>query len=160
LPSWASRTRRASKHKGGSTKSVKAPSRKSRTIGRTYCNEIQLIETFVESESATDFKDFEALHNIVFDIDDRLLSLQCTNESWTNLWEITTIIWDVLAKHYQTYISCQACKIHGNRGKWLYMTCSNNKISTLIFVKKFAHNQDSYLNRCVLKREDYYIYLK
>ena len=33
-------------------------------------DEIQPIETFVESESATDFKGFEALHNIVLDIDD------------------------------------------------------------------------------------------
>ena len=31
-------------------KLVKVPSRKSGTIRRTYCNEIQLIETFVESK--------------------------------------------------------------------------------------------------------------
>ena len=31
------------------------------------------IETFVEFESAIDFKGFEALHIIVLDIDDRLL---------------------------------------------------------------------------------------
>ena len=43
---------------------------------RTYYNEIQLIKTFIESESATDFKGFEALHNIVLDIDDQLL---CSN---------------------------------------------------------------------------------
>ena len=34
---------------------------------------IQPIKTFVEFESATNFKSFEALHNIVLDIDDRLL---------------------------------------------------------------------------------------
>ena len=34
---------------------------------------IQPIETFVEYESATNFKGFEALHNIVLDIDNRLL---------------------------------------------------------------------------------------
>ena len=34
------------------------------------------------------------------------------------------------------------------RDKWFCMTCSNNKIWTLVFVKKIAH-----LNRCVLKRE-------
>ena len=54
-------------------KLVKALSRKSRIIRRTYCNEIELIETFVESESATDFKGFEALHNTILDIDDQLL---------------------------------------------------------------------------------------
>ena len=36
-------------------------------------DEIQPIETFVEVESATNFKGFEALHNIVLDIDDQLL---------------------------------------------------------------------------------------
>ena len=36
-------------------------------------DEIQRIETFVEFKSATDFKVFEALHNIVLDIDDQLL---------------------------------------------------------------------------------------
>jgi hypothetical protein len=39
----------------------------------THLTEIQPIETFVESESATNFKDFEALHNTVLDIDDQLL---------------------------------------------------------------------------------------
>ena len=37
-------------------------------------NKIQPIETFVEFESATDFKGFEALHNIVLDVvNDQLL---------------------------------------------------------------------------------------
>ena len=36
-------------------------------------DEIQPIETFDESESATDFKRFEALHNTIPDIDDQLL---------------------------------------------------------------------------------------
>ena len=36
-------------------------------------DEIQPIETFVEFESATDFKGFEALHNTILDIDDHLL---------------------------------------------------------------------------------------
>ena len=55
---------------GRSTKSMKASSGKFGTIGRTHCNEIQPVETFVESESATDLKGFEALHNTVLDIDD------------------------------------------------------------------------------------------
>ena len=54
-------------------KSVKVPSEKSRTIGRTYCNEIVPIKAFVESESATDFRGFEVPHNIVQDINDQLL---------------------------------------------------------------------------------------
>ena len=39
-------------------------------------DEIHLTLTFVESESATDLKGFETLHNIALDIDDRLL---CSN---------------------------------------------------------------------------------
>ena len=35
-------------------------------------DEFQLIETFVVSESAANFKGFEALHNIVLDIDNQL----------------------------------------------------------------------------------------
>ena len=46
-------------------KSVTTPSEKFGTIG-----------TFVESNSATDFIGFEALHNNVLDIDDQLL---CSN---------------------------------------------------------------------------------
>ena len=68
--------RQASKHWGGSMKLVKAPSGKFGTIGRTYCNEIQLIEAFVESKSATDFKGFEALHNNVLDINDQFSNVQ------------------------------------------------------------------------------------
>ena len=52
---------------------MKAPSGKFGRIRRTYCNKIHLIGTFVESDSATDFKGFEALHNNVLDIDDQLL---------------------------------------------------------------------------------------
>ena len=39
-------------------------------------DKIQLIETFVESKSATNFEGFEALHNIVLDTDNQLL---CSN---------------------------------------------------------------------------------
>ena len=80
LQSWASWTRRASMHCCGSMKSVKAPSDKSRTIERTYCNQIQPIETFAESESATNFKGFEVLHSIVIDIDNQLLCFDVQTE--------------------------------------------------------------------------------
>ena len=36
-------------------------------------DKIQPIQTFAETESGVEFRDFEALHNIVFDIDDQLL---------------------------------------------------------------------------------------
>jgi hypothetical protein len=36
-------------------------------------NKMEPIETFVESENATDSKGFEALHNIVLNIDDQFL---------------------------------------------------------------------------------------
>ena len=76
-------------------KSVKAPSGKSGTIGRTYCNEIQPIETFVESESATDFKGFEALHNIVLDIDDQLLCSDVQTEAGQ--------MYDELRRSFETF---------------------------------------------------------
>ena len=62
-------------------KSVKAPSRKSGTIRRTYCNEIQPVETFAKSESAIDFEGFEVLHNIVLDIDNQLLCFDVQTEA-------------------------------------------------------------------------------
>ena len=55
---------------------MKAPPGKSRTIGRTCYNEIQHVKTFAKFESATNFKGFEALHNIVLDMNDQLL---CSN---------------------------------------------------------------------------------
>jgi hypothetical protein len=82
LQSWASRTRRASKRWGGGMQSLKVPSRKSRTIGRRNCNEIQPIRTFAKSESATGFKGFEALHNIVLGIDIQLLCSNVRTEGW------------------------------------------------------------------------------
>ena len=62
-------------------KSVKVPFGKSGTISRTHCNEIQPIETFVESKSVTNFKSFEALHNDVLDIDDQLLCSDVQTEA-------------------------------------------------------------------------------
>ena len=44
-------------------------------------DEIQPIETFVEYESATDFKGFEALHNSVLGIDDQLLCFDVQTEA-------------------------------------------------------------------------------
>jgi hypothetical protein len=64
---------------------MEAPSKKPGTIKSTYCNEFQPIETFVEFESATDFKGFEALHNIALDIDNQLLCCDVQTESWTNV---------------------------------------------------------------------------
>ena len=123
---------------GGSMKSVKAPAAKFGTIERTYCNEIQLIETFVESDSATSFKGFEALHNNVLDIDNQLL---CSNvqteveQMYDELrWSFETFQWNInkLTLNFNWKNSCV-------RGKWICMTCSNNKVWTLIFVKTFAH---------------------
>ena len=42
---------------------------------------IQPIETTAESESATNFKGFEALYNIVLNIDDQLLCADVQNKS-------------------------------------------------------------------------------
>jgi hypothetical protein len=42
---------------------------------------VQPIETFAESESATNFKGFEALHNIVLNINDQLLCSDVQTEA-------------------------------------------------------------------------------
>ena len=62
-------------------KSVKVPFGKFKTIGRTYCNEIKHVETFVKSKSVTNFKGFEALHNIVLDNDNQLLCFDVQMEA-------------------------------------------------------------------------------
>ena len=61
-------------------KSVKVPSGKSGTMGRTYYNKIQPIETFAESESATDFKGFGALHSTILDVNNQLLCSDVQSE--------------------------------------------------------------------------------
>ena len=44
-------------------------------------NKIQPIKTFAESESATNFKGFEALHGTILDIDDQLLCFDVQTEA-------------------------------------------------------------------------------
>jgi hypothetical protein len=101
LQSWASWMHPTSMYWGGRLNLVKASFGKFGTIGRTYYNETQPIEEMlVESESATDFKGFEALHNIVDDIDDQLLCFDVQTEAGH--------IWIVTAKRQQTGICCQA----------------------------------------------------
>ena len=70
-------------------KSVKVPSRKSGTIGRTYCNKIQPIETFVESKSASDFTwNFHLCPN--GEISQNSLSCPMVHKAWKGMkkaWE-------------------------------------------------------------------------
>jgi hypothetical protein len=69
---------------GGNMKSVKAPSEKLWKQREPLIDDgVQPIETFVEFESPTNFKGFEALHNIVLNIDDQLLCSNFQMESWT-----------------------------------------------------------------------------
>ena len=58
-------------------------------------DEIQPIETFVESNSATDFKGFETLHNTVLDIDDQLLCTDVQTEAEQ--------IYDELQRSFETF---------------------------------------------------------
>ena len=54
-------------------------------------DKIQPIETFAESESATDFKGFEALHNTIPDINDQLLCSDVQTEArqmYDELWRL------------------------------------------------------------------------
>ena len=67
-------------------------------------DEIQPIETLAKSESATDSKGFEALHNIVLDIDDQPL---CSDVQ-TDVGQM----YDELRRSFETFqqtdIECQA----------------------------------------------------
>ena len=104
----------------------------------TIDGEVQPIETFVEFESATGLKGFEALHNIVLDVGDQFLCSDVQTGARQ--------MYDELQRTFETFqrnvnnlklnVKCKNSCIHG---KWLYMTCSNNKVWTLIFVKKIAH---------------------
>ena len=54
------------------------------------------IETFAESESATDLKRFKALHNIVLDIDEQLLYSDVQTEAIKHMY-------DELRRSFETF---------------------------------------------------------
>ena len=117
---------------------MKAPSGKSGTIGRTYCNEIQPIEALVEFESATDFEGFEALHNIVLDVEDQLLCSNVQTEDGQ--------MYDELQRLFETFQqNVNKLTLNVKRKKFMHLwqmtlhDVSNNKVCILIFVKTFAH---------------------
>ena len=89
----------------------------------------------------------------IVDIDDQLLCSDVQTEL-----DRCMMNCDDCLRHYKGTLAnwqwMSSIKNSCIHGKWLYMTCSNNKIRTLIFVKKnCALNWDAYLNRCVLKQE-------
>ena len=113
---------------------------------------IQPIETFVEFENATNFKCFESQHNTVLDMDNLLLSSDVQMEVGQ--------MYDELRRLFETFQqNVNKLTLNVNiknsciRSKWLCMACSNNKLWTLIFVKKIAHltrmlyYTDAYLSR-------------
>ena len=66
--------------------------------GQTWGNpldQIQLIETLTECQSATNFKGFETLHNTVLDIDDQLLCSDVQTEAGQ--------IYDQLWRSFETF---------------------------------------------------------
>ena len=91
-------------------------------------DEIQATKTFGEFESVIDFKGFEALHIIVLNIKDQLLCSDVQTEVGHRIrrFNKTFTNW-----HWMSIVKTSC--IHG---KWLGMTCSNNKVWTLILVKK------------------------
>ena len=143
LQSWASRTRWASGRWGQSMKSVKAPSGKPGIIRRTYCKESFVARAYRDVcwiwkcywlqrlWSSTQHyprhrrpiallrcSNGSCQHICMMNIDERLrrFSITLTNWHWMSSLRNTCIL-----------------------GKWLDMTCSNNKVWTLVFVKKIAH---------------------
>ena len=80
-------------------------------------DKIKLIETFVDSESATDFEGFQALHNIVLDIDDQLLCSDVETEA--------RHMYDELQRSFETFER------------------NVNKLTLMSGVKKFAANDSA-----------------
>ena len=68
---------------------MKPPSRKSGTNRRTATNHLlqEPTETFIEFESATHFKGFEPLHDIVLDIDDQLLCFDVQTKAVKHMYD-------------------------------------------------------------------------
>ena len=99
---------------------MKEPSEKFGTTGRTYCNEIKPIEIFAKSESATNFKGFEALHNNILDINDQLLCSDVQTE--------VAQMYDELRRLSETFQR------------------NVNKLTSNVKCKKFMHSQQMTLH--------------
>ena len=104
---------------------------------------IQLIETFAESKSATDFKGFEARHNNVLDIDDQLLCSDAQTKA--------THMYDELQRSFETFQrNINKLTLNVKLKKFVHsqqmtcMTCSNN-MNPDFCQKNCALNRDAYL---------------
>ena len=99
-------------------------------------HKIQPIETFVEYESATDFKGFEALLSLKSTTNCFALVFKQKLDKCTMNYDDRLRRFNKTLTNWQWMSSVKKSCIHD---KWLCMTCSSNKVSTLFFVKKFAH---------------------
>ena len=116
-------------------------------------DKIEPIETFGESESATDFKGFQALHNIVLDIDDQLLCSDVQTEARQ--------MYDELRRSFETFqqnvnkptLNVKREKFMHSRQMTLHDMFKQYNMNPDFCQKICALNQDAYLNGCVLKRE-------
>ena len=84
-------------------------------------------------------KGFEALHNVVLDIHGQLLCYDVGMEVGHMYDELQWLL-----ETFQCIVSKLTLNVKRKKKscicrKWLYMTCLNNKVWTLIFVKKIVH---------------------
>ena len=108
-------------------------------------DKIQPTEEVPKSKSVTDFKCFGTLHNTVHDINDQLLCSDVQTECMMSCDNQLRRSNETLTNWHQMSSMKSACI----RDKWLYMTCSNNNVWTLILVKNMCT-----WPICVLKQEN------
>jgi hypothetical protein len=132
------------KCRGGSMKSMKAPSGKSRTIN--WENILQRNPTYLHLKVLPTSKALKLSHNTLLDINEQLF---CSDVQTEAGW-----MYDELRQSFETFqhnISKLTFNIKHKKNscicdKWPCMTCSNPK-----FCQKKL--RDAYLNMCRLKRE-------
>ena len=101
---------------GGSMKLVKAPESLGQSGEHTATNHLlqEPIQTFASSESATNFKGFETLHNIVLDIDDQVL---CSDVQ-TEIEQMYDELWRLFEKFQRTV---NKLKLNVKRKKFMHL---------------------------------------
>ena len=108
-------------------------------------DEIELVKKFVEPKSAIDFKGFDALHNIVLDIDDELLCSKVQMEVGQ--------MYDELQRFFETF------QRNVNKLTLYWMSSVNFmhlwQMTPHDMFKQFSTNHDFCQNNCALNRDAY-----
>ena len=116
-------------------------------------DEIQPIETFVEFESATNFKGFEAPHNIVLGMDDQLLCSDVQTEVGQIYDELRRLFEMFQRNDNKLTLNVKYKKFIHSRQMTLHDMFKQRNMNPDFCQKICTLNQDAYINECVLKWE-------